>query len=79
MSSIRTFYIHLRGLFRKKQTESELKEELEFHLKNEIDKNLKAGMTPEEARYTALRSFGGVEQTKDQCRDVQRARYIEDL
>jgi hypothetical protein len=41
--------------------EEDLAEELQFHLQNEIEKNVKAGLTPEEARYAALRSFGGVD------------------
>lgn len=36
-------------------------------------------MTPEEARYATLRAFGGVEQVKEQCRDVRRTRVIEEL
>ncbi len=58
MFSIRTFYLRLRGLFQKKQVENDLAEELRFHLQNEIEKNVKAGMSPEEARYTAFRVFG---------------------
>src|SRR5262249_61062042 len=37
------------------------------------------GMTEEEARYAALRSMGGVEQRKEECRDMRRVRWIEDL
>ena len=36
-------------------------EELRFHLEKEIKQNLVRGMTPEEARRTALLSFGGFE------------------
>ncbi len=36
-------------------------------------------MTPEEARYAALRAMGGVEQRKEECRDTRRVRLIEDL
>jgi hypothetical protein len=55
----------LGSLFRRDRVESELAHEVRFHLENEIAKNVKAGMTPEEARYAALRSFGGVDQVKD--------------
>jgi hypothetical protein len=34
---------------------------------------------PQEARYAALRAFGGVEQKKEQCRDADRLRWLEDL
>lgn len=38
--------------------EEDLAEELQFHLLKEIEKNVRAGMSPEEARYAALRIFG---------------------
>jgi hypothetical protein len=59
--------------------EDDLSEELQFHLQNEIERNTKVGMTPEEARYAALRSFGGVEQIKDECRDTRCGRFVEEL
>ncbi len=37
------------------------------------------GMTSEEARYAALRGFGGVDQIKEACRDMRRARWIEEF
>jgi len=49
------------------RTENDLFEELQFHLEKEIEKNIAAGMNPEEARNAALRSFGGVEQVKERC------------
>ena len=36
-------------------------------------------MTPEEARYAALRELGGVEQIKEECRDMRRVNYIENF
>jgi hypothetical protein len=59
--------------------EEDFSEELQFHLESEIQKNIAVGMTPEEARYAALRSFGGLEQIKEESRDVQRSRWIETL
>jgi predicted permease len=64
--------------FRVGKMEKEIADELLFHLQKEIETNVKAGLTPEEARYAALRSFGGVEQIKEQCRDIGRVRFIED-
>ena len=59
--------------------QDDLTEELQFHLQSEIEKNVKAGMSREYARYTALRSFGGVDQTKEQCRDLRRVRVFDEL
>ncbi|PYV84747.1 MAG: hypothetical protein DMG05_24025 [Acidobacteria bacterium] len=77
MCRIRTVFRRLQSLFRKDRMEDDLSEELQFHLESEIQKNIAAGMTPEEARFAALRVFGGVEQIKEESRDVRRSRWIE--
>ena len=69
----------LRALFRKAELERELDDELRFHLEKEIEQNRARGMNPEEARLAALRSFGGVEQVKEESRDVRGVRIIEEL
>src|SRR5262249_3759684 len=71
--------MRLRVLLRKGEVENELDEELRFYLEREIDQNLRQGMSPDEARYAALRSFGGIEQAKEQCRDARGVRTIEEL
>ena len=62
--------LRLRSLFRKDSVEHELNEELRFHLEKLIEEKVARGMTPEEARYAALRELGGVEQIKEECRDM---------
>jgi predicted permease len=69
----------LRNLSRHRQMEDDLTEELQFHLQSEIEKNIMAGMSREYARYTALRSFGGVDQVKEKCQDVRRILFFEEL
>jgi hypothetical protein len=64
--------LRLRSLFRTDSVESELDEELQYHLERQIDVNRSAGMSPEEARYAALRSLGGLEQHKETIRDHRR-------
>jgi predicted permease len=59
----------LRGLFHHKRLERELDDEVRFHLEMQIEDNLKAGMNPVEARYAALRSFGGIEPMKEIYRE----------
>jgi len=59
--------------------EDDLSEELQFHLQNEIERNMKSGMSSEEARYAALRAFGGVDQVKEECRDLSPMRFIEEM
>ena len=69
----------LRSLLRKGKPEEDLAEEVQFHLDNEIAKNVKGGMTPQEARYAALRTFGGVDQVKEHCRDIRGIRLVEEF
>jgi putative ABC transport system permease protein len=69
----------LRVLAHKRQVEQELDEELAIHIEMETEKNIRAGMSPAEARRAALIAFGGVERTKERVRDARWTRWIEDL
>ena len=69
----------MRALMRKGEMDRELDEELRQHLEQQIELNVAAGMSMEEARYAALRSFGGVEQAKEECMDARGVRLFEDL
>jgi putative ABC transport system permease protein len=68
-----------RALTHKAEMDHELDEEVRFHLEREIDQNIKDGMTPEDARYAALRSFGGVDQSKEECRSARGVGLIENI
>ena len=79
---MRWFYklpLRLRSLLRKSRVEQELSEELRFHLEKLIEEKVARGMKPEQARYAALRELGGVEQIKEECRDMRRLNYIENF
>src|SRR5499426_4152977 len=71
--------LRLRALFFKPKKEDELQAELQYHLEREIEENIIRGMTPEEARFAALRSFGGVERVKEESRDVRGVRLLEEV
>ncbi|HEV2417552.1 MAG TPA: permease prefix domain 1-containing protein, partial [Terriglobia bacterium] len=77
MRWIHKLSLRLRSLFHKGSVERELSDELRFHLEKLIEQNLGKGMAPEEARYAALRELGGVEQIKEECRDMRRVNFIE--
>ena len=79
---MRSYYklpLRVRSLLRKDRVELELSEELRFHFNHLLNENLTHGMTPEDARYAALRELGGVDQIKEECRDMRRVNYIENL
>jgi hypothetical protein len=48
----------LQTLFRRSRTTQLLDDEIQFHLDQQIADNIAAGMSPEEARYAAMRTFG---------------------
>ena len=59
--------------------QNELEAEMDFHIAETIDDLVEQGMDPEEARKSALREFGGVEQIKEDCRDSWGVRIATDL
>ncbi len=69
----------VRALFQSKALETELDEELLFHLEHETEKNRQAGLSPEEALRRAKKALGGIEQTREACRDARGTRWIEDF
>jgi len=71
--------LRLRSLFRKDKAELDLSEELQFHLQNQIDEFMAQGMNTREARRAALQSLGGVEQVKEECREMRPTNLIENF
>jgi len=67
----------LRSLFRRKTVETELNDELLFHLEHEVEKYKKSGLSDAEARRRARLSFGGHEQVKEDCREAHGASFVE--
>src|SRR6266404_3916502 len=69
--------LRLRSLFCRPKVEEELDNELRFHVEQQIEENLAAGMPRDEARSAALRDFGGVEQVKEICRERRGLQAVE--
>lgn len=74
-----TSWIKLRGLMRGRQESQHLDDELEFHLERQVAENLAAGMTPDEARYAALRAFGNPALLRDETRATWSWNWLESL
>jgi predicted permease len=68
----------LRALMRLRSLEQGLDEEIRFHIDRQTEKNIRRGMSPDEARRAATVRFGGVETTKDRTRDEFRPARLED-
>jgi len=79
MRSIHTRLLRFRSLFSRARVDHDVDAELRFHLEQQIEENLAAGMSAEEARYAARRTFGGLAQFKEACRDTRRVNWIGDL
>ena len=66
----------LLSSFRSSRAERELAREIRSHLQLLEDQYTATGMDAEEARYAALRTFGGVEQVKERQRDARMFRWL---
>lgn len=64
---------------RRSRADSELEKELRFHLDQQAQENIGAGMPVEEARYAAPRTLGGITQVEEECRDMRRTHLIDDF
>jgi putative ABC transport system permease protein len=69
----------LRAILRGRAVERELEEELRFHLEQEIHKHVASGMSRHEATRRARVEFGGLDQTKEECRDARGIRPLETI
>src|SRR5207249_3003828 len=57
----------------------ELDEELQFHLEHKIDEGIARGLSSKEARYAAMRAMDGLEQRKEEMRDMRRIHWLTDF
>jgi putative ABC transport system permease protein len=68
-----------RNLFHKQRVEHDLDEEVRAYLDQVTDEKLQSGLSPQEARRAALVELGGVEQVKEQVREVRIGAFLEIL
>jgi predicted permease len=71
--------MRLRAAFGRRHVERELDDELRFHIERQAEQHQARGLSPEEARYAALREFGRVAQIQEECRDTRGTNVIENL
>jgi putative ABC transport system permease protein len=77
MNWLRAVWLRLRALFRKRQLDAEMDEEMRSHIEMQTQENIEAGMKPVEARHAALRQFGWAESVKETCRDQRGILWLE--
>ena len=78
MSWIKEACRRIASILSRDALENGLDEEVRFHIDHQIEKNLRAGMRPAEARREALLKFGAMELMKERTRDEFRAAILED-
>src|SRR4051794_19554602 len=59
--------------------DARLTDEMRFHLEMATERNVQAGMSPDEARRAAMLSFGGRDRWAEAARDEYRSRRLEEL
>jgi len=69
----------LRPLFGRSGQERDLSDELRFHIDMKTDENIAAGMSPEEARYAAVRAFGNPGRKREEARAAWGWTWLEHL
>src|SRR5207247_1012909 len=79
MRKLRELILRFGGLFNKQRRDRELDDEIESHLQMHIEDNLRAGMTPDEARRQAMIKLGGIDSTKEAYRDQRGLPALETL
>jgi hypothetical protein len=76
---LRAWFQRLGALRHARQSEHDLSAELESHLQMHIEDNLRAGMSPDEARRQALIKLGRVEQAKENYGERRSLPVLETL
>ena len=79
MRWLSTFAFYVKSLFRKRKLDAQLSEEIRSHVEMATEANVAAGMSPDEARYAALREFGNVAQVQERTRDEHGWVWLEQM
>ncbi len=78
MRELRKWRLRLQSLFQRANVERDLDDELRDYLEREIDRQVAAGLRPEEARRVALLSLHGTERLKEECRDARGIGWLDE-
>jgi predicted permease len=75
----RRFWLRLQTLFHRYRISQQLDDEIQFHLDQQIAENVASGMSREEARYAAMRTFGNPTFLKEATRDTWGWTWLEEI
>jgi putative ABC transport system permease protein len=79
VSAFRVFLARVRGWFRWRTQDDDLREEIASHIDEATGEFIRQGLDPADARRQALRAFGGVSQMQDAYREQLSFRWLDHL
>src|SRR5260370_4480754 len=79
MPRLRVWFSRFAGLFCKSRRDAEMAEEIQAHVDLLTERNIAAGMTPDQARHAGMGQFGGIEQTKEIAREQRVWRWADEF
>ena len=71
--------VRFRSLFRRTAVTRETDQELHSHLEQQMEKYLRSGLTPEQARRRLRLEFGGLTQLQEDCHEAKGVSFIEHI
>src|SRR5215472_15747608 len=74
-----SFPLRLRSFFHPNQVDQDMREELREHLEQQINENIRKGMSADEARRSATLAMGGIAQIEQQCREARGGSILRDF
>jgi predicted permease len=79
VTRLRILLFRLSALFRSRQMDREMDDEIASHLAEATEEYVQQGLSPEEARRAAQRSFGGVAQAREVYREARSFMWLAEL
>src|SRR5215472_9255519 len=74
-----TIPLRLRSLFRRREADMDLDDELRDHVEQKTEEYVAKGLSPKEARRQVLLEMGGIEKRKEECRETRRVNWVQDI
>ena len=79
MTKLRHLWRRLQALWRSERIHSDIAEELTFHIDQRTADNVRAGMSPDEARREAERRFGWMSRIQENAYEVRGGGWMESV
>ena len=79
MRALNRFFTRLLNFTTRRRGDERLREEIESHIATQTEENIRAGMTPEEARRQARLKFGAVEAVREDYHAEESLPFLENL